>query len=494
MGYLNPVHIQEVLPGDKYHMGTESLIRLMPTIAPIMHKVDITYHHFFVPNRILWKNWEDFITGGADGKAAPAPPLLEWADGVLPSTLDNYLGCPVTNNTTVFSVNALAWAAYDRIWFDYYRDQNLEDVEVIQLSDGVQDALTTTRLRTLRKRAWQHDYFTSMLPYAQKGDPVTIPIDFSDASIQAVQPPGFNPLFRKTSDGTQLGSGTPGYVQYNSFGSLTSQDGSQPGYYDPQGSLVVDGQVQTTLEDLRRASRLQEWLEKNMRAGSRYFESLLSHFGVKSPDARLQRAEYLGGSKSSMAISEVLQTSSSDSTSPQGNMAGHGINVTAGKDFSFNVPEHGHIITILNVQPKTAYYNGLPRFLSKQDRLDYAWPEFAQLGEQPVLTKELSYRGPTAPGNPDDAILGYLPIYTDYRFNSSRVSGQMATSLEYWHLARKFDQADPRPVLNPSFIQCTPSKRIFAVENPNDDELVAHILHKITAQRPLPKYGTPTFG
>lgn len=491
MGDLVPVNCFEVLPGDQFRISAEALLRLMPMITPIMHKVDITFHHFFVPNRLIWPNWEDFITGGPDGKAVPAPPTLATI-GIAAGSLANYLGLPVTSATGEFS--ALPFAAYDRVWYDFYRDQNLQQVDEIVLQDGLQTNPDFARLLDVRKRAWEHDYFTSCLPYTQKGDPVTLPIDFSGAEISAVTDgaPGFNPLLRRSTTGDPVtGLGAASIQYFNNNGSTIGAGSPDFGtYYDPQGTLVIDGQAQTTIEDLRRASRLQEWLEKNMRAGSRYFESLLSHFGVRSPDSRLQRAEYLGGSKSAMAISEVLQTSSTDSTSPQGGMAGHGVSVAAGTDTFYKVPEHGHIITILSVLPKTAYMNGVPRMFTKNDKFDYAWPEFSQLGEQPVYQRELNFTGnPTI----DSKVFGYLPIYSDYRFLNSRVAGQMATTLDFWHMAREFDGSTEVP-LNEDFVVSDPTKRIFAVEDEAEDSIVAHVYNKIMAKRPLPKYGVPTFG
>lgn len=489
MGKLIPVHIQEALPGDSFRISQEAMFRMMPMVAPVMQKVDYYFHNFFVPNRILWPNWENFITGGPDGDANPAHPTILVGD-VAASTLENYMGFPVDEGVDKGTLaNALPFAAYQRIWYEWFRDQNLQDVSGISLTDGQQDSSNEAALKTLRERAWEHDYFTSALPFAQKGEAVEIPFNVDELVIAAMQPGtegALQPVMRNSATGAIM---TPGSVQdqvINTNGE-THVTTIGAGYVDPNNTLQVQGGAMATINDLRSAFSLQKWLEKMARGGSRYFEVLKNAFDVKSPDARLQRPEYLGGSKGTMAISEVLQTSSTDATTAQGNMAGHGIGVSAGSVSSHNCAEHGWYITVLSMRPKTAYYTGLHRHFWKADRFSYAWPDFAQLGEQPVFKGEL-----VLTGDPeiDGATFGYMPRYSEYRYNPSRVCGQMATTLEFWHLGRKFDMT-VEPNLNADFIICDPSKRIFAVEDPDEDEIVGHIFHKIQARRPLPKYGTP---
>lgn len=493
MGKLVPILCQEVLPGDSWQISSESLFRMMPMVAPIMHKVDIYIHYWFVPNRLTWDGWETFITGGEQVGTAPrAQPYLNFSGlsgGIAPSSLANYLGLPASTTLSVFNrdITAYQFAAYQWIWHWFYRDENLQtqDIADITLIDGLNPYADFI---DVKRRAWEHDYFTSALPYAQKGAPVEIPLQLTGLSIDVVRPGTLGssqPLIRKSSDDS-LNPGAPSGLFNFTGGSFT--DAANAVYYDPQNTLQVDSTTAstlTTINDLRTATAIQKFLEKNMRAGSRYDESLLVHFGVRSRDSRLQKPEYLGGSKSTMAISEVLQTSDTGAGTPQGNMAGHGISVNGGADCNFFAPEHGCIMGILSIMPKTSYYSGVPKQFLKLDRYDFAFQEFAHLGEQEVKQIELVYQG----GPDDDDTFGYQPRFTEYRTIPSRVNGQMANTLEYWHLGRNLQQGVPVP-LNDQFIECVPDNRIFAVTAPGDN-IVAHIFHQIMANRPLPMYGTP---
>lgn len=483
VGELTPILTLECVPGDKFDLSCESIIRFAPMIAPVMHRLDVTMHYFFVPNRILWDNWEKFITNnGPNGTGVDlvAPYISYNTDWVTDPYYDNavrfldYIGIPPNEGTLNTKISAFPMAAYQAIYNEYYRDQNLIDPINYKLTDGNQSITGERNLElcTLRLRAWEHDYFTSCLPFAQKGAAVDIPL--GQISENA-------PIYRDTTSGptpTTL-TGTPYSVTVPGSNSPTTSTD----LFAATGGLEVEP---TTINDLRRAYRLQEWLEKNARGGTRYVESILSHFGVKSSDARLQRPEYITGVKSPVVISEVLNTSGTVDQLPQGNMAGHGISVSSGRSGSYYCEEHGYIIGIMSVMPKTAYQQGIPRTFLKSDPLDYFWPSFANIGEQEVQVQELyAYTS-----NATDTF-GYVPRYAEYKFMPSRVAGDFRTSLDYWHMGRIWDE---EPALNKGFIECAPiaAERVFAVTDPSAQKLYCHVLNKIKAVRPMPKYGTPT--
>jgi len=487
MGELLPTCVMEVLPGDKVNISVENLVRFAPLIAPVMHRVNVTTHYFFVPNRILWDGWESFITRQTES-VHPFVQNDAWEQG----TLADYMGFPVQATLTNERYNALPIAAYTKIWDEYYRDQNLQSERFTPLIDGDNSITYNSILNSLPfVRAWMHDYFTSCLPTAQKGDPVSIPltneenipVDYQFNTGGASQNVG---RFRDTAG--NLLTATGAVTQGTGPSPLTSsmEVNGTDAAYDPNGTLSVDVQSQATdINTLRWAFRLQEWLEKNMRGGTRYVENLLVHFGVRSQDARLQRPEYIGGTRGNMVISEVLSTAETvESSTPVGQMAGHGIAATGGNSFNYYAQEHGFIIGIINVQPTTAYQQGIHKMYSRETALDYAWPTFANLGEQAVLNKEVY-----APHSDPNGTFGYIPRYSEYKYMNNRVAGDMHTNLSFWHLGRIFAND---VALNESFIQCYPDTRIFAVENPELDHLFMHIFNNITVNRKLPRYGIPS--
>jgi hypothetical protein len=500
MGGLYPTCAMDCVPGDKVKISTETMLRFAPLIAPVMHKVNVTTHYFFVPNRILWPNWEQWITGNLD----VVPPYTYFAGAIgeeqynIPvKSLGDYLGLPTeaefngllypNRNAQMFSPFSLA--AYNKIWNEYYRDQNLQTPLTDSLTDGFNAIFgvgnDTIAAGPVKNRAWQHDYFTSCLPWAQKGDAVTIPIgEFTDVDVEYQA--SANNIIRDNSGNAVNVAGMYSTDDFGLDGQLIGI-GPVGLNIDNSSSLKAKTSELTAeaadINSLRRAFRLQEWLERNARGGTRYIESILAHFGVKSSDARLQRPEYLGGSKGKMVISEVLSTA--ETTAPVGQMAGHGISVSGGNEFQYNVEEHGWIIGLISVTPDTAYQQGLHRSLDKFDRLDYYWPTFANIGEQEVKAKEIY-----ASSEFGDTVFGYVPRYAEYKYMNSRVAGEMKTSLDYWHLGRIFAE---EPNLNGDFIACEPSTRIFAVEDPDVDNIYAHIFNNIKAIRKMPKYGTPSF-
>ncbi len=482
MGDLVPIHVMECVPGDKIKMSTSQMLRFAPMVAPIMHRVNLYTHFFFVPNRILWDNWEDFITGGEDGTDASVFPTFEIGSSENGSLFD-YLGVPSADFNPFLKLSALPAAAYQIIYNEYYRDQNLIAPVNYKVDDGGNNAI---QFNTLRKRAWQHDYFTSALPWTQKGPEATIPLGDA-APVVYTDPVNKNllPSLREQATGELADKSSIGASAGFLFDSSTQGSGLL--YIDPNESLEADLSAATasTINDLRRAFKLQEWLEKNARGGSRYIETILSHFGVKSSDARLQRPEFLGGGSSPVNISEVLQTTSTDAVTPQANMAGHGISVGASNSFSYYAEEHGYIIGIMSVLPKTAYQQGLPKHFSKFDKFDYFWPSFGHLGEQPILQQEI-YADITGAGTNED-VFGYTPRYAEYKYLNSSVHGEFKTSLDFWHMGRIFEN---KPSLNQQFIEADPTDRIFAVLE--SEKLYAHVFHRISASRRMPYFGTPT--
>lgn len=474
MGNLVPIMATDVVPGDKFNISAEALVRFSPLLAPTMHRFDVSIHYFFVPNRIIWDNWEKWIVDEASVINAPYfETYLNANDTNVAFPLFGYLGiqAPTTASTNV-KFNALPFAAYQCIYNEYYRDENLIQPISYKLGDGNNNSVAANNFFPIRKRAWEHDYFTSCLPWAQKGAQVDIPI----GSISGDAEVKLNNV--NTNNTTLTGTNISPVVDYQA---ASGGVGADKLFADTSGLNVGA----TTINDLRKAFRLQEWLEKNARGGTRYVESILSHFGVKSSDARLNRPEYITGVKTPVVVSEVLNTAGATGSPVQGNMAGHAVSVTSGKGGSYYIEEHGWIMGIMSVMPKTAYYQGIPRKFLKLDQLDYYWPTFAHIGEQPVTKNEVySFQS-----NGDD-VFGYVPRYAEYRFENNRVAGNFATNLEFWHLGRKFSSM---PSLNQAFIDCDPGKRIFAVTQTNVNNLYVQVLNKVTAVRPMPKFGTPTF-
>ena len=478
MGDLIPVLLNEVVPGDRFQVQSEVMLRFAPMLAPIMHRVNVWTHYFFVPNRLVWNEWEDFITGGEDGQAAPVHPyfgsqFMQTNSRADNGTLADYLGVPnIDSGITTANINALPFRAYQLVYNEWYRDQNLQTEITIPLTSGVDNTLD---MLDLRKRCWEKDYLTSCLPWPQRGDAVTVPGSVNYDSISTVY----------KSDGTSYGdtqiAGTahpwaPGTI----YGANPPSAGGDYVRIENIQDLEVD------INDLRRSNALQRWLELAARGGSRYVEQVKAFFGVTSSDARLQRPEFLGGGKQNVMISEVLQTGET-ATTPQGNMSGHGISVGATNRFSRRFEEHGFVLGIVSVLPKTAYQQGVDRMFSRADKFDYYFPQFAHLGEQEVLNKEVKFQG----GSTDDpdGVFGYQSRYAEYKHKPCSVHGDFRDSLDYWHMGRVFGTSVIP--LNDTFVESDPTHRIFANTTPEDHKLWAQIYHKFNALRPMPYHADP---
>lgn len=494
MGELVPVLALECLPGDRIKLGCENVIRLAPMLAPMMHRVDTRVEYFFVPNRLIWENWERWITNGGDAPQndppdpLPAHPFVEYnADGsggfAAYNDLLDYFGLPDPTQCpeplVPEKISALPFAAYQRIFNDYYRDENLQEPVFNELIDGDNTSTWTgtvsSSLGLLRKRAWEADYFTKALPFAQKGQPVDLPLGtFEDVEVKMFRPVGtVGTILQGVPDNVPITGGQSDPVFTGQLYAETSQ---------------LTGATAATINDLRLAFRLQEWLEKNARGGTRYSELIRAHFNVRPEDSRLQRPEYIVGVKNPIQISEVLNTTGTDEN-PQGNMAGHGISYARGNNGKYFCTEHGYVIGILSIMPKTAYLQGIPKhFMKYTDPTELAWPVFGNLGEQEIQNREIMAFQDTA----SQLTWGYTPRYMEYKNLPSRVCGDFRTTLLFWHMARFFDPLTP-PLLNEDFIEADPTTRVFAVTEEIDDHIYCQLMHHITAVRALPFYGTPSF-
>lgn len=473
MGNLIPCGLLEVLPGDTIQQSTSALIRCSPLLTPVMHPVHVRIHHWFVPHRLLWEDWESFITGGEDGMDNSEFPTIEFSS--MPTgSLGDYLGIP--NITVPTKVSALPFRAYNLIWNEWYRDQDLQTAKDISTESGPDTVTETDLLRC----AWEKDYFTSARPWEQKGPAVTIPLG-TTAPVTGIGKVNQNFV------------GVPGnYYDTTGFKSYPNSVSIDPSAANTQwairGTAAVGGLPDIradlsnasaiTINLLREAFSLQRFEEARARYGSRYVE-YLRYLGVRSSDARLQRPEYLGGGKQTIQFSEVLQTAEGDS--PVGEMRGHGIGAMRSNRYRRFIEEHGYIITMMSVRPKTIYMEGLARTWNRRNKEDFWQKEFQHIGQQEILNKELFL----VHTNPDGTF-GYQDRYDEYRRQESSVAGEFRTSLlNDWHFARSFAS---NPALNSDFIECVPTERTFA--DTTSDVLRVMANHSIQARRLVAPVGS----
>lgn len=489
MGYLIPSPPIDCVPGGVYDLGASSIIRFAPLVAPVMHRFDVRHEYFFVPKRILWPNWDKWITQTEVGGELPAYPYVMCpADEAFEGTLANFLGIPCnrTVGAAAKKISALPFWAYQWIHNEYYIDQNLWGYQYprdIELSDGDNTVSWNAYFKTLRKRNWEHDYFTSGLPDPQKGDPVMIPIGSQRVIVDPARPAGLEGLVRDASDGSLLPSEAT--LGTGAAGELRGMTSVTDAFYDPNDTLVTeDAGEATSINDLRLAYALQRLKEKLMRGGSRLTEFLRVVFNVFPEDSRLQRPEYITGVKSPMVISEVLNTTGTEEL-PQGNMSGHGVSVSNdGYGKSYMAKEHGYIICITSVIPRTAYQNGIDRLWHKyDDPTEEYTPDMDHTGEQATRKQEI-YAFTAV----DDDEFNYMPRYAEYRTMRNYTTGQFQNQLKHWTDTRIFAASPPYDY---NFNECNPDPRIFA--DLEGDHCYAQIYHKVKCTLPMSKYATPTY-
>ena len=490
---LVPFFWDEILPGDTISLRPEALLRLTTPLHPIMDNMFADTFFFAVPNRLLWDNWQKFCGErvNPDDSIDYIIPTINWTANIAEDSLFQYLGLPLGQQPG--NVSALPFRALNLIYNEWFRDQNLQDSLTVNTNDGPD----TDTDYTLQKRGKRHDYFTSSLPWLQKGDSVSIPLGQSAPVVAD----GTNAIKLSGAAGnaggslestyeTFVGSGSSNLNLLNvpAFGTTDRQNV----YFGDSTGLEADLSSATaaTINQLRQASSVQRLLEKDARSGTRYTEILMSHFGVTSPDARVQRPEYLGGASSPINISPIAQTSSTDATTPQANLAAIGTSVIGSHIISKSFVEHCQLIGFISVRADLTYQQGVDKSFTRSTRYDFYWPELSHIGEQAVTNSEIYHQGTSA----DDDVFGYQERYAEYRYKQSRITGRFnslsSAPLDSWHLSEEFSSL---PTLSNTFIQSnTPLDRAVAVNT--EPHFFADCWFHYKHVRPMPVYGIPGYG
>ena len=518
VGQIIPFYVDEVLPGDTFDVETSRVVRMQSLITPVMDNIYLDMYYFFVPNRIVWSHWKQFMGENTESAWIPkteyeVPQITAPSEsGFAVGTIADYLGVPT--GVPNLSVNALPFRAYALICNEWFRDENLSDPLNIPVDDATVAGVNTgTFVTDVAKgglpytAAKYHDYFTSALPAPQKGPDVLIPSNTSgtypvvtkDETIPNLPTFGMQVYGNVSDYGKWKGVGSRDL--YNNSKGITADGevdedfstiGPESGSIAPSNLWVeTSGGLGATINQLRMAFQIQKLYEKDARGGTRYIEVLKAHFGVTSPDARLQRPEYLGGNRIPININQVLQTSGTvKGNTPQGTPVGQSLTTDTHHDFKKSFVEHGFVIGVMVARYRHTYQQGLERFWNRHTRLDFYWPVFANIGEQAILNKEIYAQGT----DEDEEVFGYQEAWADYRYKPDRVSSEMRSSysqsLDVWHLADDYDEL---PALSDSWIREDPSNvdRVLAVQSNTSAQLFADIFVMNRTTRPMPMYSIP---
>lgn len=506
-GRLIPFFVDEVLPGDSFKVDVALLARLATPIAPIMDNLYLDTFFFFVPNRLIWEHWknfmgEEFFPGASTDYTVPVTTATNLGVG----SVEDYMGIP-TGISNSIEYNELPIRAYYLVYNEWFRDENLQNPRNLStgaemdtipsnpteygqgdagatITSAVTDAYGNSYVgHPLMPRGKRHDYFTSALPWPQKGDSV----DLSLAGNLPVTVDPVDKAFSAVFPGVTPDSSLRYLQRYSSSGEPTLNAVTTSSAIDEWGFVSLADATSITVNSLRQAFQLQKMYEKDARGGTRYTEILRSHFGVVSPDSRLQRPEYLGGSETRIVVNPVVQQSATDTTSPQGNLAAFGLAASSNHGFTKSFVEHGYVLGIMSVRADLSYQQGLSRMWSRQTREEFYWPTLAHLGEQAILNKEIYTQG----NDDDDAVFGYQERYAEYRYFPNQITGEFrstyAQTLDYWHLAQKFSSL---PTLSAEFIVDNPPvERVVAVTS--EPQFIFDSYIKMKCARPMPVYSVP---